>query len=98
MVGTKIARVSAANLIPPMLVPKDCNTPKDVWVPSKADLGEEDLQVGMGMMPNIIKTSVLHSPDDKKVVPEFNTYTLTSYLKSLTTQASKNGQKKIRRV
>ena len=31
----------------------------------KAVLVEEDAQMGMGAVPNIIKISVLHGPDDK---------------------------------
>ena len=83
MAGTKIARVSAANLIPPMLAPKDCNTSKDMWVTSKVDLGEKDAWVGMNVMPNIIKTSVPHSPDDKQVVQELTPVQLNQLFENL---------------
>ena len=37
MVGTKIAWVCVANLIPPMLAPNVTEMPKDAWVPSEME-------------------------------------------------------------
>ena len=67
MAGTKRVRVNAANHIPPMQVPKENNTPKDVWVPSKSNSNRQGTWVGMGVLPEITKSSVMYYPDHRWV-------------------------------
>ena len=66
MTGTKIVRVSTANIIPPMLVPRENNTLEDMWVPSEANSDRQDSQVSMGISLKISKSSVVYYPNHKR--------------------------------